>query len=323
MMKVAGVGLKSAAKVQYFNSGELEIESGDPVIVETSDGLEYGVVRGDVREVSDKEFGRSVHKILRVATDGDTERYEEGLSRRDEALESCRSKISQRGLDMKLIDAEFAFDGSKLVFYFTAEERVDFRELVKDLAGTFHKRIELRQVGVRDEAKMLGGIGCCGRPLCCSGWMQHFEPVSIKMAKVQNLSLNPIKISGSCGRLMCCLTYENDISQEMRKGMPNTGEIVDTPDGKARVIEANILLSSVKARLIVEARTNESPEKLSSDIYAYDKDEIKRTKKPNQGGKKGKGGRPGKKQPSNADIADIDKGIKEAISEKIIDVITE
>jgi cell fate regulator YaaT (PSP1 superfamily) len=323
MIKVAGVGLKSAAKVQYFNSGELEIDSGNPVIVETNDGLEYGIVRGDIKEVSDNEFGRSIHKILRVATDGDTERYEEGLEKREEAMDACREKINQRGLDMKLIDADFAFDGSKLVFYFTAEERVDFRELVKDLAGTFHKRIELRQVGVRDEAKMLGGMGCCGRPLCCSGWMQHFEPVSIKMAKVQNLSLNPIKISGSCGRLMCCLKYENDIYQEMRKGMPNTGEVVDTPDGKARVIESNILLSSVKARLIEESRTNESPEKLSSDIYSYGKDEIKRTKKPNQNGKKGKGGKPGRKQPSGADIADIDKGIKEAISEKIIDVITE
>ncbi|MDR1292176.1 MAG: stage 0 sporulation family protein [Clostridiales Family XIII bacterium] len=322
MIKVAGVGLKSAAKVQYFNSGELEIESGDPVIVETNDGLEYGVVRGEAKEVPDNEYGRSIHKILRVATDGDTERYKEGLEKREEAMASCREKINQRGLDMKLIDADFAFDGSKLIFYFTAEERVDFRELVKDLAGSFHKRIELRQVGVRDEAKMLGGIGCCGRPLCCSGWMQHFEPVSIKMAKVQNLSLNPIKISGSCGRLMCCLKYENDIYQEMRKGMPNTGEVIDTPDGRARVIEANILMSSVKARLIEGARTNDSPEKLSSDIYSYDKDEIKRTKKPNQSGKKGKGGKQGKKQPSNADIADIDKGIKEAISEKIIDVIT-
>jgi cell fate regulator YaaT (PSP1 superfamily) len=173
-----------------------------------------------------------------------------------------------------------------VVFYFAAEDRVDFRELVRDLASTFHKRIELRQVGVRDEAQLLGGIGNCGRELCCSGWMQHFEPVSIKMAKVQNLSLNPAKISGCCGRLMCCLKYENDVYNEMRKGMPNSGEVIETPDGKARVTEASILLSQVKVRLIEEERTNESPEKLSADLHIYGKDEIKRTKKPNQGGRR-------------------------------------
>jgi cell fate regulator YaaT (PSP1 superfamily) len=321
MMKAVGVGLRSAAKVHYFDPGELELKSGDFVIVEAGDGAEYGVVRGDIREAHERETGRSLHKILRIATEEDKRKHEEGLAKRDEAMALCREKIEERGLDMKLIDASFAFDGSKLIFYFTAEERVDFRELVKDLAGAFHKRIELRQVGVRDEAKLLGGMGSCGRPLCCSGWMQHFEPVSIKMAKMQNLSLNPIKISGCCGRLMCCLKYENDIYQEMRKGMPNTGEIVETPDGRARVIEASILLSQVKARLIEDDRTNESPEKLSADIYIYDKEEIRRSKKPNQGAKRGKGGRPGKS--SRLSEADIDKGIQKAISEEIIDVITE
>jgi cell fate regulator YaaT (PSP1 superfamily) len=321
MMKVAGVGFRSAAKVYYFDPGELELVSGDPVIVETNDGVEYGFVRGAIREMHEKELGRSISKILRTATESDTEKYEDGLSRRDEAMRLCREKIGQRGLDMKLIDADFAFDGSKVVFYFTADERVDFRELVKDLAGSFHKRIELRQVGVRDEAKLLGGIGSCGRTLCCSGWMQHFEPVSIKMAKVQNLSLNPIKISGCCGRLMCCLKYENDIYQEMRKGMPNSGEIVDTPEGKARVIESNILFSSVKVRMVEEERTGDSPEKLSSDIFTFNKDEIKRTKKPHPNNKKGKGDKRGK-SPRHSE-ADIDKGIKEAINEKIIDVITE
>jgi cell fate regulator YaaT (PSP1 superfamily) len=321
MIKVAGVGLRSAARVHYFDPGELDLKSGDFVVVEAGDGAEYGVVRGDIREVSEKEVGRSLHKILRVATENDRRRYEEGLAKRDEAMAVCRRKIEERGLDMKLIDASFAFDGSRLIFYFTAEERVDFRDLVKDLAGAFHKRIELRQVGVRDEAKLLGGMGNCGRPLCCSSWMQHFESVSIKMAKMQNLSLNPVKISGCCGRLMCCLKYENDIYQEMRKGMPNTGEIVETPEGRARVIESNILLSQVKARLIEEDRTNESSEKLSSDIYVYGKDDIKRTKKPNQGSKRGKGGRQGGRPRFSE--ADIDKGIQRAISEKIIDVITE
>ncbi|MDR3224805.1 MAG: stage 0 sporulation family protein [Clostridiales Family XIII bacterium] len=320
-MKVAGVGFRSAAKIYYFNPGELTPENGDPVIVETGEGTEYGIIRGGIKDVSEKEFGKSIRKIVRIATEKDVERYNEGLAKRNEAMGVCREKIEQRGLVMKLIDADFTFDGSKVVFYFTAEDRVDFRELVRDLASTFHKRIELRQVGVRDEAKMLGGIGSCGRTLCCSGWMQHFEPVSIKMAKVQNLSLNPTKISGCCGRLMCCLKYENDVYQEMRKGMPNTGEIIETPNGKARVTEASILLSQIKARLIEAERTNESSEKLSSDIYVFGKDEIKRTKKQQvQGNKKGKGGKQGKNaQPS---AAEIDKGIKEAISEKIIDVIT-
>ncbi|MDR1496093.1 MAG: stage 0 sporulation family protein [Clostridiales Family XIII bacterium] len=321
MIKVAGVGCRSAAKLQYFDPGELELKSGDRVIVETDEGTEYGVVKGDVREASEREVGRSVRKILRAATDDDTQRYEEGLSKRNEAMALCREKIEQRGLDMKLIDANFTFDGSKVIFYFTAEERVDFRELVRDLASSFHKRIELRQVGVRDEAKLLGGMGSCGRPLCCSGWMQHFEPVSIKMAKMQNLSLNPIKISGCCGRLMCCLKYENDIYQEMRRGMPNTGEIVETPDGMARVVESNILLSLIKARLVEEERTNESSEKLSADIYTYGKEDIKRIKKQGQGSRKGRGG--GRNKNARFSEAEIDKGIQKAIKEEIIDVITE
>jgi cell fate regulator YaaT (PSP1 superfamily) len=209
---------------------------------------------------------------------------------------------------MKLIDAEFTFDDAKVSFYFTADNRVDFRELVKDLAGVFRKRIELRQVGVRDEAKMLGGIGSCGRCLCCAGWLQDFEPVSIKMAKVQNLSLNPTKISGCCGRLMCCLKYENDVYQEMKKGMPNQGEIVDTPEGKGKVIEANILMSLVKVRLVEQERSNDSPEKLSSDIYAFDKGMIKRLKK--------QGKRPDKTESVNREI-------KEALADEIIDLIKE
>jgi cell fate regulator YaaT (PSP1 superfamily) len=215
---------------------------------------------------------------------------------------------------MKLIDAEFTFDGNKVIFYFTADNRVDFRELVKDLASAFRKRIELRQVGVRDEAKILGGIGNCGRSLCCAQWLGDFEPVSIKMAKVQNLSLNPTKISGCCGRLMCCLKYENDIYQEMRKGMPNHGEIIETPQGKARVTEANILLSQVKVRLVEEERTNEKPEKLSSDVHTFKKNEIRRIGKPGAN-KGGKGDR--------AQHQDLKKEIREAVANEIIDKIVE
>jgi cell fate regulator YaaT (PSP1 superfamily) len=320
MVRVAGVGFRSAAKIYYFDPGELDLHSGDHVVVETGSETEYGVVRGEIKDVSEKEFGKSLKKILRIATDKDRTRYEANLARRDEIMSICKEKIRNRDLSMKLIDAEFTFDGSKVVFYFTAEDRVDFRELVKDLANSFHKRIELRQVGVRDEAKLLGGIGSCGRALCCNGWLQHFEPVSIKMAKVQNLSLNPTKISGCCGRLMCCLKYENDVYQEMRKDMPNTGEIVDTPDGKARVMETSILLGRVKARLIEEERSQNASEKLSSDLYVYDKKDIRRLKKTNQGKKKD---RSGNRKGGGHSEREIDKGIKEALSEKIINVITE
>ncbi len=181
---------------------------------------------------------------------------------------------------MKLIDVEYTFDNSKIIFYFTADGRVDFRELVKDLAAVFKMRIELRQIGVRDEAKMMGGIGSCGRALCCHSWLSDFEPVSIKMAKVQNLSLNPAKISGICGRLMCCLKYENDIYMELRRGMPDTGEKIKTPDGMARVVDTNILENKVRVRLIMEKdKKDGTEEKLTPDIYTYKKEEIKRVER--------------------------------------------
>ncbi|MEL7654721.1 MAG: regulatory iron-sulfur-containing complex subunit RicT, partial [Bacillota bacterium] len=179
-------------------------------------------------------------------------------------------------LQMKLIDVEYTFDNSKIIFYFTADGRVDFRELVKDLAGVFKMRIELRQIGVRDEAKMVGGIGTCGKGLCCHTWLPEFEPVSIKMAKVQNLSLNPTKISGICGRLMCCLKYENDIYYELRKGMPEVGERIKTDDGIGIVIETNILENKIKVRLVLEEKTQDKPEKLSTDFYTYKKQQITR-----------------------------------------------
>jgi cell fate regulator YaaT (PSP1 superfamily) len=311
MVRVVGVGFKSAGKVYFFDPGEFEFSHGDPVIVETGRGIEYGTVRGGIRDVSEKEFGKSLKKIVRKATEQDMKKNEANLAKREDAIKVCREKILKRNLDMKLIDAEFTFDGSKLIFSFTADSRVDFRELVKDLAGVFKKRIELRQVGVRDEAKMLGGVGSCGRRLCCNGWLQDFEPVSIKMAKVQNLSLNPTKISGSCGRLMCCLKYENDIYQEMKKGMPNQGEIVETEEGKAKVVELNILRGVVKVRLIEEERDGSTPEKLSADVYTFDKSEIKRTKK-----------KPGNKNDKKDKIEALNKGIEEALADEVIDILS-
>ena len=201
------------------------------------------------------------------------------MKKKEKALRLCQEKIDKHGLVMKLIDVEYTFDNSKVIFYFTADGRVDFRELVKDLAAVFKMRIELRQIGVRDEAKMMGGIGSCGRSLCCNSWLADFEPVSIKMAKVQNLSLNPSKISGICGRLMCCLKYENDTYMDMRRGMPDVGERIKTRDGIALVVESNILENKIKTRLVLEEKDGDKPEKLSTEFYTYKKQEIKRFEK--------------------------------------------
>jgi cell fate regulator YaaT (PSP1 superfamily) len=311
MIRVVGVGFKSAGKVYYFDPGEFELSHGENVIVETGRGVEYGTVRGGIRDIPESEFGKSLKKVIRKATARDAEKNKTNLAKKDDAMSVCREKIAGRKLDMKLIDVEFTFDDSKVIFYFTADSRVDFRELVKDLAGVFKKRIELRQVGVRDEAKMLGGIGSCGRGLCCNGWLQDFEPVSIKMAKVQNLSLNPTKISGCCGRLMCCLKYENDIYQEMKKGMPNQGEIIETKEGRAKVIEVNILMSTIKTRLVEEERSGSNPEKLSSDVYTFNKGDIRRLKKQ---------GRKNEKSENNNAVS---KRIEEALADDIIDILSE
>ncbi|MCR4725368.1 MAG: stage 0 sporulation family protein, partial [Clostridia bacterium] len=210
MIRVAGVRFKAAGKVYYFDPAEMELFAGDNVIVETARGVEFGTLSADIAEVEEDEIVAPLKPILRKADENDVRRHEENLKKKDRALQLCQEKIDKHGLEMKLVDVEYTFDNSKVIFYFTADGRVDFRELVKDLAGVFKMRIELRQIGVRDETKMMGGIGSCGRELCCHAWLPDFEPVSIKMAKVQNLSLNPIKISGICGRLMCCLQYEND-----------------------------------------------------------------------------------------------------------------
>lgn len=276
MVKVAGVKFKNAGKVYYFDPDDHQVEPGDFVIVETARGLEFGTVSMEITEVSDDEVVQPLKQIIRAADEDDIKRHEENEKKKDKALKLCQEKIDKHGLEMKLIDVEYTFDNNKIIFYFTADGRVDFRELVKDLAGVFKMRIELRQIGVRDEAKMLGGIGSCGKSLCCSTWLSDFEPVSIKMAKVQNLSLNPTKISGICGRLMCCLKYENDVYMELRKGMPDTGEKVKTADGIGKVVETNILESKVKVRLYIGEKDDDGQEKLGTDIYTYKKEEIKR-----------------------------------------------
>ena len=288
MIKVAGVRFKTAGKVYYFDPNNFDVKIGDSVIVETARGMEFGTVAMDVEEVSEKDIVVPLKKIVRLANEKDRKQHVENVKKKERAMRLCQEKIDKHGLVMKLIDVEYTFDNSKIVFYFTADGRVDFRELVKDLAGVFKMRIELRQIGVRDEAKMLGGIGSCGRALCCHSWLADFEPVSIKMAKVQNLSLNPSKISGICGRLMCCLKYENDIYMELRRGMPDVGEKVKTPEGLAKVIETNLLENVIKVRLFVDekpkGKKNDEPqeeqeEKLSSEVYTYKKQDIKRFEK--------------------------------------------
>ena len=288
MYKVVGVKFKEAGKVYNFSTGPLSLKAGDHVIVETSRGQEFGTVVSNEVELNEEEIVAPLKDIVRKANETDIEKHETNLSKRDEAMKICQEKIEAHDLEMKLIDAEYTFDGNKIVFYFTADGRVDFRELVKDLASVFRMRIELRQVGVRDEAKMLGGVGNCGRGLCCHTWMTDFDPVSIKMAKVQNLSLNPTKISGICGRLMCCLRFENEVYAKLKKGMPNQGERVHTPDGEAIVVDTNILESTVKTRLVLEeaSEENENEEKLSTEFFVYDKEEIKRKGKKKSNRKK-------------------------------------
>ncbi len=276
MVKVAGVRFKKAGKIYYFDPDHLQVYEGTNVIVETARGMEFGTVTSGIKEVPESEIVPPLKKIVRIADDNDINQHRENVKKKQRALELCQEKVNKHNLQMKLIDVEYTFDNSKIIFYFTADGRVDFRELVKDLAGVFKMRIELRQIGVRDEAKMVGGIGTCGKGLCCHTWLPEFEPVSIKMAKVQNLSLNPTKISGICGRLMCCLKYENDIYYELRKGMPESGERIKTVDGAGIVMETNILENKIKVRLVLEEKSQDKPEKLSTDFYTYKKQQITR-----------------------------------------------
>ena len=247
MVKVIGVRFRTAGKIYYFDPGKLEVKRNDHVIVETARGIEYGTVVGDPREVEEDKVVQPLKAVLRVATQKDDEQEAENKEKEKEAYHICLEKIRKHDLQMKLIDAEYTFDNNKVLFYFTADGRIDFRELVKDLASVFKTRIELRQIGVRDETKILGGIGICGRPLCCHTHLSEFAPVSIKMAKEQNLSLNPTKISGVCGRLMCCLKNEAEIYEDLNRKLPNVGDFVTTEDGlKGEVHSVNVLRQLVK-----------------------------------------------------------------------------
>ncbi len=250
MIKVVGIKFKTGGKLYYFSPKQGDIyERNMPVVVETSRGLEFAWVAYPEKLVPDDEVVQPLKPIIRIATDKDKEFYAACEAKRPQAMQLCKEKIAARELDMKLVDCEYAFDGTKIVFYFTSANRVDFRELVKDLASAFHTRIELRQVGTRDEAKYLGGIAPCGRICCCAGNMPEFKKVSVKMAKTQGLSLNPGKISGLCGRLMCCLSYENDYYAEASLKMPKIGSEVGTPEGRATVASVNMLKMTVKVKI--------------------------------------------------------------------------
>ena len=249
MATVIGVRFRNAGKLYYFDPCSLWPTAGDAVIVETARGLEYGDVVTGVQEVADESITPPLRKLVRIATPEDVAKQKDNAQREQDALAICQKKIDDHQLQMKLVGCEYTFDNSKILFYFTSDKRVDFRALVKDLASVFRTRIELRQIGVRDEAKMMGGLGLCGRPVCCAQFLGDFQPVSIKMAKEQSLSLNPTKISGVCGRLMCCLKYEEDYYEKTRKQMPRIGREVLTPDGPGMVVDLNILKETVRVRI--------------------------------------------------------------------------
>ena len=266
MAEVVGVRFKEVGKVYYFDPDGHSLKKGDMVIVETARGVECGEVAMENRDVSEEEIVKPLKKLVRVATDEDIDKVKENKEKEKEAFEICEKKILKHGLDMKLVDIEYTFDNSKILFYFTADGRVDFRELVKDLASVFHTRIELRQIGVRDESKMLGGIGICGRPFCCSSFLGDFQPVTVKMAKEQGLSLNPTKISGTCGRLMCCIKYEQNAYDHLLRITPKTGAIVETPEGRGKVVDVNLLRGIIKVQL--DKKADAAP-------AAYDRRDVK------------------------------------------------
>lgn len=252
MKKVIGVRFRTAGKIYFFDPLQFDVKRGDHVIVETARGVEYGTVVGEPKEVEEEKVVQPLKPVLRIATARDDEQELANKQKEKDAFKICLEKIKKHKLEMKLIDAEYTFDNNKVLFYFTADGRIDFRELVKDLASVFKTRIELRQIGVRDETKILGGIGVCGRPLCCHSWLPEFIPVSIKMAKEQNLSLNPTKISGVCGRLMCCLKNEEETYEELNSKLPNVGDFVTAADGlKGEVHSVNVLRQLVKVIVTV------------------------------------------------------------------------
>ncbi len=249
MIKVAGIRFKHVGKVYYFSPGNLDLPKGENVIVETSKGVEFGTVVLEPKEVEDSLVVSPLKEIIRIATDNDKDIIKKNEIKEKEAYVICYEKIKKHKIAMKLVGVDYTFEGNKILFHFTAEGRVDFRELVKDLASVFRTRIELRQIGIRDEAKILGGVGICGRRLCCNSFLDEFQPVSIKMAKDQNLSLNPTKISGICSRLMCCLRYEHEAYQDLIKNSPGIGSLVTTADGKGEVISVSLLKGNVRVKL--------------------------------------------------------------------------
>jgi len=257
-VEVVDIQFRPGQKVYYFDPAGIRCKAGDNVIIDTARGAEYGTCTSGNHFISQREVVAPLRSVIRLATEQDKRTAAENQAKERRAYEVCMQKIQEHGLDMQLVSAECAFDGSKLLFFFTADERVDFRELVKDLAGVFHTRIELRQIGVRDKAKMVGGLGICGRPFCCASFLDDFQPVSIKMAKTQNLSLNPTKISGTCGRLMCCLKYEQDAYEDLIRTAPKAESFVDTPDGRGTVVEVDLLRQRVKVKM------EEHPETITS-----------------------------------------------------------
>ena len=278
MVTVVGIRFKKAGKIYYFDPDDIEVGKGQHVVVETARGIEFGEVVVGPKQILEEDIVAPLKKVLRIANVEDEVQNQQNNLKEKEAFEICIEKITHHELDMKLIDVEYTFDNNKVIFYFTADGRIDFRELVKDLAAIFKTRIELRQIGVRDEAKMIGGLGPCGKSLCCATWLGDFEPVSIKMAKEQNLSLNPTKISGICGRLMCCLKYEHDMYLGLRENLPEVGEKILTPEGlEGIVVENNVLLECVKVRHIIGQGKNGHDDKLSDDVHVYDKESVKRT----------------------------------------------
>lgn len=266
MIDIVGIRFKRVGKVYYFDGDGMEYKQGEHVIVETSRGVEYGTVVLPRKSIDESEVVSPLKKVIRKATEEDEEQVKKNIAKQIDAFRICNEKIKKHNLEMKLVDVEYTFDNNKILFYFTADGRIDFRELVRDLAGVFRTRIELRQIGVRDEAKMIGGLGICGRPLCCSLYMGEFQPVSIKMAKEQNLSLNPTKISGTCGRLMCCLKNEQEAYEYLAKRTPNVGATVKTPDGKGVVSAVSMLKGIVSVTIDGEGE---------KEVREYTTDKIK------------------------------------------------
>ena len=292
MNKVIGVKFKDSNKVYYFDPLDFNVSEGDDIIAETARGIVFGNVVEAPKLVPDEQLIVPLKPIIRVATEEDQKQRKYYASKEKDAFNICKRKISEHELPMKLVDVEYAFNGSKLTFYFTAESRVDFRELVKDLASVFKTRIELRQIGVRDEAKKIGGIGCCGRPLCCSTFLNEFIPVSVKMAKSQNLSLNLLKISGVCGRLMCCLKYEQEYYETMQRQMPRVGQECTTPDGSGTVIDNNAIAETTKVKVTLSDGT--------FDVRSYPFRELVYTKR---GGGMHKAEIPSENNSEDADLA--------------------